>query len=343
MSNQTYHFKGEITTLEPLTVSIAKQAGRQAMPRNGEVPYFPSTSINGAFRHSLVNYVLSLTDKPTMSLETFYSLSQGYIVDNDVSDQVVKSKTSTPTDKDVDLRVENPILSIFGRWSLAGKFGVGSALALKKDDAQEISGGYRCNPVERDGELEAMLPESEVARHYNIIASQSETAVDVSSIKKEKTALTRKLKSASDSEKTLIRAQISELDEAIKSSKNESGEARETIRRPIDSFEAIIANTNLQHRMTLKRGSLVELGAALYSIAQFSKNPKLGGKQRHNCGAVEAHWTVRVPAEDFTNKEVGKVGFNDEGFYVEGEVLESAMVAFKAGLKEGEFNFNRIV
>ena len=345
-SINTYHFGGNITTLEPLTVSLAKPTSKgHQMPRNNGIPYFPSSSLVGALRSAGCKFVIdALAEKDSkLDLNSVYSICQGYVVDNKVSEAIQKSKTATPIDEDDALREVNPLLSVFGRWSLAGKFGVGSAYASTEEQVQSFDGGFRTDIFERDESLLETLDPTDVQRYFELTRGQSEVAVDVGELKKEKTALTKKLRTASEEDKVVIRGQIDKIDQDIKATKEERGEGKETIRRPIDSMEAIVANTKLSHRMTLKRASLVELGVALYSIANFSRSAQLGGKARHNWGRVEAEWTVRVPQEDFTNKVIGKVGFNENGFFIEGEILEKAMKEFMTAFEEGKFDFTRVI
>lgn len=348
MTTQTYFFNGTIRTLEPLTVSIAKSLSKNhQMPRNNGIPYFPSSSLIGAFRSAGTNYIIdqlaTLPDPIKLDLNSVYSLFQGYIVDNKISDEISKSRTSTAIDEDEGIRESNPSLSVNGRWGLAGKLGIGSAYASSEDQVQTYEGGFRINIFERNEELLEILSEDDAERYFKLTEDQSAVAVNVGELKKEKTALTKKLRNANDEDKSVIKDQIATIENQIKNAKDERGEGRETIRRPIDSMEAIVANTSLSHRMTLKRGSLIELGLTLYTIANFSRTAQLGGKSRHNWGQVEAEWTVREPQDDFTNKKIGKVGFNEDGFFVEGEILLKAMKEFKDALTSNKFNFTRIV
>lgn len=342
----TFHFSGNITTLEPLTVSLAKSTSKgHQMPKNNGIPYFPSSSLVGALRSAGCKFVIdALAEKGTkLDLNSVYSICQGYVVDNKVSDAILKSRTTTPVDEDESLREANPLLSVFGRWGLAGKFGVGCAYAGSEDQVQSFDGGFRTDIFERDESLLEALDPNDIRRYFELTRDQSEVAGDVGELKRKRTSLMKNIRSATNEDKAVIREEIMKIDQEIKDTKEERGEGKETIRRPIDSMEAIVANTKLSHRMSLKRASFVELGAALYSIANFSRSAQLGGKARHNWGRVEAEWTVRVPQDDFTNKVIGRVGFNEDGFFVEGETLEGAMKKFMISLEEGKFDFTRVI
>lgn len=238
MNQQTFHFIGQISTLEPLTVSIAKPLSKgHQIPKNNGIPYFPSSSLIGAIRSAGCKYVidhLANRNEPVkLDLNSVYSLFQGYVVDNKINDQIQKSKAGV-IDSGDSLREANPLLSVFGRWGLAGKLGVGSAYASNENQVKSYEGGFRIDIFERDEELRSSLTDSDLERYFSITGGQSEVAVNVQELKKSKTALTSKLRTADESDKKLIRAEIQEIELKIKQSKEESGEAKETIRRQLD-------------------------------------------------------------------------------------------------------------
>ncbi|MDH8292293.1 CRISPR-associated protein Csf2, partial [Klebsiella pneumoniae] len=82
------------------------------------------------------------------------------------------------------------------------------------------------------------------------------------------------------------------LDEKIQSRKDEKSEARESIRRPIDPYEAFIAGAELNHRMSIKNATDEEAGLFISALVRFASEPRLGGHANHNCGLVEANWSV---------------------------------------------------
>ena len=338
---KTLHFTGTITTLEPFTVSIAKQGG---LPKFNGLAYIPSSTINGAIRNACLDYLISQANKNDINylhtLETYYSTSQGYILNNEIKEAIDKAKTSTPIDKDDDIRAVNPALSLFGRWKLDGKFGIGNAYTSHGNQCRKVEQGFRSQIFERNPQLFTSLPTSEAERYYKLIENQSSAASKVGELKKKQTALLKEARKTADEEgKAVLYQQANAIDAEIKLAKDASDEGKETILRPIDDVEVIEAGVALSHRMALRQVTDEEIGLALLSWAQFSLNPQLGGKARHNFGAIHAHWDVSVSNEDtFGRDPVGSVTIDDNGFHIEGDMLTSAIRAFKAG----EFNYSRI-
>lgn len=348
MKQQTYFFTGKLTTLEPLTVSLGTGLA-QGIPRHNGIPYFPSSSIIGAFRSAACKHIWDtlIAENPSskMTLDTIYGLGQGFLVNNDVVDQVNKQGTSltVAVDENMDLRKANPLLSINGRWGLAGKWGIGSAYCQNSEQVSIVKGGFRGDIIIRDSGLLNLMSPPEVERYYNLSANQTEKAADVGQLKKDKTALLKRIKSASEEEKAELKLQAAEIDKEIAAIKNESGEGRETLRRPLDDLEAIQPAVDMQHRMTLSRGTEIELGLMLFAIGKFSQSPRFGGKARWNWGAVHGYWKVSVPTDDYGRKEIGAVGFDDNGFYVEGEALQAALELTKSVIKTDAVTLDRLV
>ncbi|EGR2217331.1 hypothetical protein DZF72_06490 [Vibrio parahaemolyticus] len=343
MNSKTYHFKGSIKTLEPFTVSLAKTG---EIPTQNGIAYIPESTLNGALRKCALDYIISNADsdegkEKLFNLDTYFSQAQGVIINNDVKDLIDKSATSTPVDKDIDLRTANPFLSLFGRWKLGGKWGLGNAYTTSEDQLVKLSGGFRSAIFERNPDLLKTLNEGEVERYIKLQANQKALSSDVNALKKQATDLKKKYtREVDEAVKTAISNQINDLEQQIKGVKNASDEGKEIILRPLDNVSAIAANSALKHRMTLTRATDVELGCMLITLGQFSLNPRIGGKQRSNFGLVEMDWEVFVSnPETFGRDKIGRVKISDDGLVIEGEDLKEAMKAFR----NGSFDFSRII
>ena len=326
----TYNFIGAISCIEPLTVSLKDVDG---LPRNGgkeALAYFPASSIRGALRHNAHAVVQALAHhqedgKTVFDLADHFMLAQGV----DIAEKATVFKDGE-VDAGKEIREANPMLSLFGRWGMGGKVGMGNALSSSEQDIGMFGGGTRGVMFERNPDLIEFLDDNEQQRLTNLLEEQSIASIDIQAIKADQAGIKRKLKNATEEEKKDLFAKLAQLDEAIKKRKEEKSEAKESIRRPIDRYEAFNAGTKLTHRMTLKGVTDIELGLFIASVLQFARNPVLGGHQGHNCGLVSASWEVRCwPKEGFKTEVIGKVGFDDDGFVVEGELLENAYNAWK--------------
>jgi CRISPR type IV-associated protein Csf2 len=349
---QTYKFAGSITCLEPLTVSIkeaAQGARGHRLPRNGpaldtEKPFFPASSIRGALRNAAHRVVLRAVKKQSgeefpFSLDDHFMLAQGV----DSGKQIDLDKTAGVTDLYASLRAENPMLSVFGRWGLESHLAVGHGLPSGHEQCWGMfGGGARGVMFERDANLLDELTAEDTDRLEQILLEQTAAAGDVSEIKKEIAALKKTLRGASKEEREAGNARIALLEDQIKMRKQDKSGPVESIRRPLDPFEAFSAGAVLSHRMALRSATEAELGMLILSLREFARDAQLGGHKAHNCGAISAEWTVTTWPEDADAPiEVGKVAITPDGFIMEGDMLQQAVSAFTASLPE--FNFKRAV
>lgn len=343
---KTYHLHGVLRTLEPFSVTLSSK--NKGIPKQNGIGYLPQSTLNGRLRKCALAYIIRKhkgkeNTNHIFNLDTFFSQAQGYIINNDLLKLINTSATSTAVDEDLSVREANPFLSLFGRWKLSGKWGIGNAYTTSTEQVVTLGSGNRSAIFERDTDLLSELPDSEVERYITLQAAQSALALDVQALGKEKTALVKKLKTADEDEKAVIRKEIGEIEAKIEAEKSASKEGRETILRPLDDIEVISAFSDLSHRMTLSRGTVDELGCLLAVLGMFSTDPRLGAKKRANFGLIEAEWDVSVSNEDtFGRDKVGKITINDDGFKVEGEELEIALKTFCEGIASKKYDFSRI-
>lgn len=340
MDKQSYLFKGQITAISPLQVTykdavFGRNDTTRRLPRNGPMrddvqAYFPSTSLRGALRHSLHRVIThACADKETgqapFTLDQHFMLAQGV----DISNRVVNENGEGDIDFFTELRATNPALSLGGRWKMAGKVGVGPALPTYPSEPIGLfGGGARTIAFERDESLLDTLPKNEIDRLQRVLQEQALAAIDGNEVKAGIKELNKQLKKATDDDKADIKAQIAEQEQRLEAVK-ENKEVRESIRRPLDSFEAFVAGTEFQHRMRLVNGTKLELGLWLAAIREFARQPILGGKRAVGFGEIEASYTVTswLPGQDVPTV-LGEVLFNDEGFIITGEHLKAALSAW---------------
>lgn len=323
MTNQTYVFDGNLTAIEPLTVTI-KGVLNGRLPRNGAIEdtaYWPATTIRGSLRHAAHRVALMFNQEnahPAFDLADHFMLAQGV----DIVGDLMK-----PADGEIDgtrtLRENNPMISLFGLWGVASKATIGNAFPLTPNPTAMFGGGARTIMFERSPELLEVLNEAETARLQNILEEQSLAAVDIAELKAKQALLKKQARTAED--KAPLYAEIASLETEIQTRKDAKGEARESIRRPIDQYEAITAGTVMGHRMSLKNASELELGFFIATLLEFARSPRMGGHQAHGCGLVEGSWAVKTwLPKALSPTTVGNIQFDGDGFRLEGEMLENA-------------------
>lgn len=155
-----------------------------------------------------------------------------------------------------------------------------------------FGGGARTVMFERDELLMELLDTEQIDRLGHIITEQAEASVVISSIRAEQSAMKKLMKAADKDEKADLQKKINELGVKIQARKNEKSEVRESIRRPIDGYEAFVAVADLEHRITIKNATDEEAGWFIAALARFVSDPRPGGHVNRNCGLMEASLTV---------------------------------------------------
>lgn len=331
---RTLNFNGKISTLEPLTVTIknAVSTSGHRLPRNGgfnAAPYFPGTSIRGTLRHAahkvIVDSVgLNADGKSPFDLAEHFMLAQGVDINGE-------AETFAPGEINAgaELRSKNPLISLFGRWGLSGKVGIGNAIPDGDNQWGMFGGGARSIMFQRDESLMEFLETDQVDRSERLLEEQAEASVDISQIKTEQDALKKAMKSADKDTKAELQIKVRELDEKIQARKDQKQESRESIRRPIDPYEAFITGAELSHRMSIKNATDEEAGLFISALIRFAAEPRFGGHANHNCGLVEAHWTVTTwkPGE-LVPVTLGEIVITPNGVEITGDELFAMVKAF---------------
>ncbi|TKV05706.1 CRISPR-associated protein Csf2 [Citrobacter sp. wls619] len=331
---RTINFTGKLITQEPLTVIMkgASSSSGHRLPRNGgpgAVPYFPATSIRGVIRHAAHQVVVDRVKAENNGVLPFdladhFMLAQGV----DIAERAEEHFLGE-IDAGARVRASNPLLSLFGRWRLAGKVGIGNAIPTSDGQWAILNGGARTVMFERDESLIELLEPDQVARLERIMAEQADASIDVQVFKTEQTALKRMLKTVAKEEVQALRDKINALDEKIQARKDEKSEARESIRRPLDPYEAFISGAELSHRMTIKNATDTEAGLFIAALIRFASDPRLGSHRAHNCGLVNAQWqlTTWKPGE-LKPVYLGEISITSQGVEITGNDVENMLDSF---------------
>lgn len=349
----TYKFNGHLTAEAPLQVtykdSTTSSDSVRRLPRNGSIhtpAYFPATSIRGALRYAMHKVVLraaksSANKEKPFSLANHFMLAQGVDITNQVVDRKISEGEISFSD---NLRTTNPALSLFGRWRLASKLGIGSAIPTTENCVVMHGGGARSIMFERNEDLLKELTDNDIDNFKLLLIEQAQASLDINEVKTELGEEKRKLKKISDSEgKQVIFERVRELENQIKQIKANKTVAREAIRRPLDSFEVFAQGTRFNHRMTLVQGTNIELALMLASVREFARDPHLGGKRSLGLGEISAYWDVSVwEADDDSPQTIGTIKLSNSGFEITGDRLNTALELWdkaKNNLQEHNIDF----
>ncbi|HHP5493100.1 TPA: hypothetical protein ACSCYS_003499 [Aeromonas veronii] len=338
----TYVFDGMLTAISPMTVTLkgASTIAGHRLPRNGgqDAPaYWPATTIRGKIRHmthrAVVNALKQANEgKVPLDLADHFLLAQGVDIEGDLP---------APNAGEINALESlglNPLLSLFGYWGASSKASIDSAFPPAGSTAM-FGSGARGIMFERDPDLLAVLDTTQVDRLENILIQQSEASVDIQALKSDKKELTKQLKAASKEEKDALFKKMNAIDEAIAARKEEKTEAKESIRRPIDPYEAICAGTQMTHRMEVASATQIELGLFIAGLLELARSPHMGGHRNHNCGTFKAEWKVTTwPVDAFSPIELGAIAFGPEGFTLTGDVLKEAYDAWLSQRSELTFS-----
>ena len=326
---KTVQFNGTITTLSPVTVSLPDVSG-MARTTQG-LPMIPASTLRGLLRHSAHEAMAYLSHQAgrNLTVDQHYMLAAG--VD---TARVIKDGAATKVGHTAALRAKNPMLSVFGRWGLAGRLGVGSAVAQDANCLIIMGNGSRHHPFNRNPGLTDCVPVEELDYLQQILMADSQASESTSDLKDEEKALKKEVRGASAERKAEINARLAEIAAIIREVKDERVGSREAIQRPLDGFEAIDAGHQLSHRMTLQNPTDQELHLVLWAIAIASHQPMVGGHRNLGCGYIAGDWTITSQSlGEGKPVELGKVGFNDEGFFctVPGFDADAVSQAIKSG------------
>lgn len=309
---ETIKLIGTIKTIQPVNITLPNTKG---MPKSQGRPMVPASSIRGWLRHAAHNGITKiLADNGVLlDVDTHYLIASGV----DTGRVLAVTGQGTQVGANHAIRIKHPMLSVWGYWGLAGKVAVGSAVATDKDALLLINGGARQHVFNRNEELSGFVKVDELEYLQDIISADKYSADALVDYKAEKKELQSKIGKTTDAdEKAEMKERIAEIDLLIREAKDSRIGAKESIQRPLEMIEAIDEGEDLPHRMTIKNPNEHELNILLWSIAMGSLHPFIGGHNNANFGEISAEWDVTVTnINNLTPKRLGKIGFNDDGFY----------------------------
>lgn len=357
---ETFSFDGIITAITPLAVSrpgdnfraVGQSDKLQRLPRSGPKSneadvYFPTSTINGAIRRAGLSVIRNALQKAEgcthpFSVDEVFMLVQG--ID---TTQALSKEASQPglIEEECALRKANPFLSLFGRWGLPGHISIGDAVPIKNDLRPVIyvtGNGVRTNDWARNASQITFLDADNQARLKQILIDDSAASKDIAVQKAQIAELKKELRTEKDQDRRAeFNAQIAQIEAEIESSKEAKEGSKETLQRPLDGYEVIAPWTEMTNKIVAANVTPIDLGLFIESIAEFSRDPRVGAHTRQGAGEIKAEWEVSYrPIGSWKSIKVGKISLSREEFsvedYLENKLLMGAVDAFNSAMKDPE-------
>jgi CRISPR/Cas system CSM-associated protein Csm3 (group 7 of RAMP superfamily) len=310
--------------------------------------FIPGSTLRGAIRRAaqcrVEAHLMGDELAPIFSLSEHYMLRQGV----DITGAAVNEKSAGTIDKEASLRRSNPLLSAFGRWKLAGHVGIYGLHPVNKDCVMVDGKGARSNDFIRTPERIGLLSTEDQAQLNTLLEEDALASLEMEPINNQVKELKKTLKLTSETDaKDALNIEIAELNAQVKGIKDNKTN-REAIQRPLDGFEAIIPGTVFEHKMMLQNSSTDELGLFLEALAEFSRDPRIGGHHNHGYGVISMKYDVttfpRLADEPIL---IGEVTVSKDGIKITDlttdNTLLNARKAFIQNLNNGQYDFGRFL
>jgi len=356
---ETFSFEGIITAVTPLAVSrpgdnfraVGQSDKLQRLPRSGPktnetAVYFPTSTLNGAIRRAGVSVIRNALQNAEGSSHPFTVDEVFMLVQGIDTTQSLSKEASQPglIEEECELRKANPYLSLFGRWGLPGHLAIGDAIPIQdiKPVMYVTGNGARTNDWVRNATQITFLDTDNQARLKQILIDDSASSKDIAAQKAQIAELKKVLRTEKDQEKrTELNSQISQVESEIENSKEAKEGAKETLQRPLDGYEVIAPGTEMTNKIVASNVTPIDLGLFIESIAEFSRDPRVGAHTRQGAGEIKAEWIVSYrPIGSWKAVKVGKITLTREEFSVEDycpeKFLMGAVDAFSSAIKNPE-------
>lgn len=289
-----------ITTKGPLSITMpVAQGGRpnefnnfpilaRGQDEEGKLlstAYLPASTIRGFLRRSVGLKAMQIRRDGggTTTLQQAYS---------DILGQSTDAKEEVDLVKLSAIRDADPILDLFGSWSIKSRLLVSNFLPRMNVLPQPIT-GVRKDLEDTDGALE-YLSEIDRSAYYSrsdINSQRSAADAVVKGIKREIGKAKREGKPLTDLDAAL---EIAEVKSA--SLKSEMGDMANSS-RTITEFFAMPAGIELHGRIVIEQAKDRDLGMIVQSLEALSVRPILGAQVARGCGEVAATFKIKVDGQ----------------------------------------------
>lgn len=340
--------KGKLTATGPISVSYVEMNGVLPRTPHGEV-YLNGGTLRGPLRNAALQAIRGLlaevkgqSEVGLLSLTDMYMLGIG--VDRTRALNNETDKGADPVGEEA-LRACNPFLSLFGRWRLPSRLEV-SELRTAESNVVQAGQGVRHDYFERSpSEVDYLTPEdqevllAEARDSRRVMQEINELGVKVRELKRDK----RKLGSSEKAERKRLDDEVKKIEKAQEDLRENKLGAKHSIKHPIAGYEAIATGSELSSQLTLVNDDLVYLGILIHALAEFARNPRLGGHAAVGFGGVTGEYEVyQWPKGEIRARRVGSITFDGLGLNIAGDLLQQAFDELPQRLAEADLSVHSI-
>jgi CRISPR type IV-associated protein Csf2 len=295
MSKKTIVIDAVITTQGPLSIAMPVVQGGRANDYNNfplmargqdeqgqalQTAYLPASTLRGFMRRAAGLAAMEKRGTGKTTLQQAYS---------DILGQSADAKEEVDLIKLTAIRDGDPILDLFGSWSIKSRLLVSNFLPKTNVLPQAIT-GVRKDLEDTDGALEYLSEADRQAYYSRSDINSQRAAADavVKGLKREIIKAKKESKPLTDLEAAFALAEAKAA--ALKADMGEMANSSRTI----TEFYALPAGLALHGRIVIEQAKERDLGLLLQALEALSSRPMLGAQVARGCGEVAGQFTVKV-------------------------------------------------
>lgn len=298
MSKQTIVIDAVITTQGPLSIAMPVVQGGRANDYNNfplmargqdeqgqalQTAYLPASTLRGFMRRAAGMAAMQARGIGKTTLQQAYS---------DILGQAADAKEEVDLIKLTAIRDGDPILDLFGSWSIKSRLLVSNFLPKTNVLPQAIT-GVRKDLEDTDGALD-FLSEADRLAYYNRSDVNSQRAAADAVVK----GLKREINKAKKESKPLtdLEAALAIAETKAATLKADMGEMANSS-RTITEFFAMPAGLALHGRLVIEKARERDLSLVLQALDALSLRPLLGAQVARGCGEIAGQFTIKVDGQ----------------------------------------------
>lgn len=295
MKKQNIVIDAVITTKGPLSITMPVAQGGRANEYNNfplmargqddegkviQTAYLPASTVRGFLRRASGLAAMERRGVGKTTLQQAYS---------DILGQSADAKEEVDLVKLAAIRDGDPILDLFGSWSIKSRLLVSNFLPKVNVLPQAVT-GVRKDLEDTDGVLE-FLSETDRGAYYNRSDINSQRAAAdavVKGVKRELAKAKKEGKPLAELEAALLIAETKAV--ALKSEMGDMANSSRTI----TEFFAMPADVALHGRLVIEQAKDRDLDLVLQALNALSTRPLLGAQVARGCGDIVGHFVIKV-------------------------------------------------
>jgi hypothetical protein len=298
MKKQNIIIDAVITTQGPLSIAMPVAQGGRANEFNNfplmargqdetgkllQTAYLPASTVRGFLRRASGLAAMEKRGPGKTTLQQAYS---------DILGQSADAKEEVDLVKLTALREADPILDLFGSWSIKSRLLVSNFLPKVNVLPQAVT-GVRKDLEDTDSVLDFLSDSDRQAYHNRSDINSQRAAADavVKGIKREIAKAKKENKPLADLETALVIAEAKAA--ALKSEMGDMANSSRTI----TEFFAMPTDIALHGRLVIEQARERDLDQLLQALNALSLRPLLGAQLARGCGEIAGHFTFKVAGQ----------------------------------------------